>query len=150
MFDGDWHLALASYNGGPGRVQRAMKRGGVDDFWKLAAKPRLLPRETREYVPMILAAIVIARNPAQYGFESSKPEPAPAYEQDSRCPVPWTCGASPNGPGPRSTRFRRSTPNCGAGRRRVRDEPYQLKVPAGTAERITADWSRRPRPSSRR
>ena len=70
MFDGDWHLALASYNGGPGRMQRAIKRaGGVDDFWKLAAKAKLLPRETREYVPMILAAIVIARNPAQYGFD---------------------------------------------------------------------------------
>ena len=36
MFDGDWHLALASYNGGPGRVQRAMKRGRQTDFWKLA------------------------------------------------------------------------------------------------------------------
>ena len=47
MFEGDWHLALASYNGGPGRVQRAMKRGGLTDFWKLAAKPSLLPRETR-------------------------------------------------------------------------------------------------------
>ena len=47
LFDGDWHLALASYNGGPGRVQRAMKTSKLDDFWKLAAKPRLLPRETR-------------------------------------------------------------------------------------------------------
>ena len=69
MFDGDWHLALASYNGGPGRVQRAMKRGGLGDFWELAARPNLLPRETRDYVPMILAAIVVARNPAQYGFD---------------------------------------------------------------------------------
>src|SRR4029077_2052578 len=50
-FGGDWHLALASYNGGPGRVQRALKNSRLDDFWKLAAKPRLLPRETREYVP---------------------------------------------------------------------------------------------------
>ena len=69
MFDGDWHLALASYNGGPGRVQRALKNSRTSDFWALAAKPRALPRETRDYVPMILAAIVIARNPAQYGFE---------------------------------------------------------------------------------
>ena len=76
MFDGDWHLALASYNGGPGRVQRAMKRYGRDDFWTLSANPRYLPRETREYVPMILAAVIIARNPSQYGF--TVPQPAAA------------------------------------------------------------------------
>ncbi len=66
MFSGDWHLALASYNGGPGRVQRAMTRSGKDDFWTLSTTSRYLPRETREYVPMILAAIVIAKNPSQY------------------------------------------------------------------------------------
>ncbi len=66
IFDGDWHLALASYNGGPGRVQRATKRFGVRDFWRLSATRGKLPRETREYVPMILAAMIIARNPAQY------------------------------------------------------------------------------------
>src|SRR6202035_1855977 len=80
LFSGDWHLALASYNGGPGRLQRAIKRVGVDDFWTLAEKPKILPRETREYVPMILAAIVIARNPAQYGFEFETEAPA-EYEQ---------------------------------------------------------------------
>src|SRR5688572_23675378 len=60
MFDGDWHLALASYNGGPGRVQRAIKRSGRSDFWKLTSTSRYLPRETRDYVPLILAAIIIA------------------------------------------------------------------------------------------
>ena len=62
---GDWHLALASYNGGPGRVQRAVKRTGVANFWALSATSRHLPRETREYVPMLLAAMIIARNPLQ-------------------------------------------------------------------------------------
>ncbi len=76
LFGGDWHLALASYNGGPGRLQRAMKSARLDDFWKLAEKPKVLPRETREYVPMILAAIVIARNPAQYGFNFEPEVPA--------------------------------------------------------------------------
>src|SRR5207245_7967505 len=79
VFKGDWHLALASYNGGPGRLQRAMKKAGCSDFWSLTEKPKLLPRETREYVPMILAAIVIARNPAQYGF-NFEPDAAPAFE----------------------------------------------------------------------
>ena len=69
LFDGDWHLALASYNGGPGTVQRAVKRkGGAVDFWPLAESRRYLPRETREYVPMVLASMVIARNPEHYGF----------------------------------------------------------------------------------
>jgi membrane-bound lytic murein transglycosylase D len=68
QFD-DWHLALASYNGGPGRVQRAMKRSGRDDFWTLSASSRYLPRETRNYVPLILAAVIVARNPVQYGLE---------------------------------------------------------------------------------
>ena len=66
LFDGDWHLVLAAYNGGLGRLQRAMRSSGADDFWSLAASPRHLPRETREYVPLILAAIIVAKNPAQY------------------------------------------------------------------------------------
>jgi membrane-bound lytic murein transglycosylase D len=74
---GDWHLALASYNGGPGRVQRSMKRSGKDDFWAISATSRFLPRETRNYVPLILAAIIVARNPVQYGLDI-----APAAEPD--------------------------------------------------------------------
>ncbi|MFO7694151.1 MAG: transglycosylase SLT domain-containing protein [Vicinamibacterales bacterium] len=68
QFDGDWHLALASYNGGPGTVKRAVKRKGKADFWPLAEGRQYLPRETREYVPMVLASIVLARNPEYYGF----------------------------------------------------------------------------------
>ena len=80
LFEGDWHLAMASYNGGPGRVQRAIKRSGKNDFWTLSATSRFLPRETREYVPMILAAMVIAKNPAQYGFTITSEAPL-AYEK---------------------------------------------------------------------
>jgi membrane-bound lytic murein transglycosylase D len=68
FFDGDWHFALASYNAGPGRLQTAAKRSKKTDFWAIASSTRYLPRETREYVPMVLAAIVIARNPELYGF----------------------------------------------------------------------------------
>ena len=75
MFDGDWHLALASYNGGPGRVQRAMRRSGRDDFWALSASTRYLPRETRDYVPLVLAAIIIARNPVGYGLDVQPIDP---------------------------------------------------------------------------
>src|SRR4029079_7183832 len=69
MFDGDWNMVLAAYNGGPGRVSRAIKKSGIDDFWQLSATPKYLPRYTRDYVPLIMAAMIIGRNPAQYGFD---------------------------------------------------------------------------------
>ena len=142
MFDGDWHLALASYNGGPGRMQRAIKRaGGVEDFWKLAARKNLLPRETREYVPMILAAIVIARNPAQYGFDF-EPRRRAEYEKvtltkpvDLRRIAEWaeTTIDEIQALNPELRRW--TTP--------VRDAQYELKVPAGTAERVSDAAGRR-------
>ena len=132
LFGGDWHLALASYNGGPGRVQRAIKQTHIDDFWALSAKPTVLPRETREYVPMILAAIVIARNPAQYGFDFDA-EPAVSIDRvtlprpvDLRRIAEWT-GSSIDEIQSLNPELRRwTTP--------VRDAQYELKVPEGTAE----------------
>ncbi|HEX4347326.1 MAG TPA: transglycosylase SLT domain-containing protein, partial [Vicinamibacterales bacterium] len=132
LFDGDWHLALASYNGGPGRVQKALKSTRLDNFWTLADKPNALPRETREYVPMILAAIVIARNPAQYGFDF-EPEVAHAYEfvtltrpVDLRRIAEWaeTTIDEIQALNPELRRW--TTP--------VGDESYALKVPMGAAE----------------
>jgi membrane-bound lytic murein transglycosylase D len=70
----DWYLVMAAYNSGSGRVERAMRRAGSRDFWTLAKK-RYLPRETRSYVPLILAAIVIAKNPEAYGFTPSTAVP---------------------------------------------------------------------------
>ena len=81
MFDGDWHLVLAAYNGGPGRVSardEAVRHRRL--LAAVARRRKYLPRETREYVPLILAAMVIARNPAQYGFEIVAAEPI-AYEK---------------------------------------------------------------------
>ncbi len=69
MFDGDWHFAMASYNAGPGRLQGAVRRSKKSDYWQIIASTRYLPRETREYVPMVLAAIIIAKNPELYGFK---------------------------------------------------------------------------------
>src|SRR5579871_352413 len=136
LFGGDWHLALASYNGGPGRVQRAIKQAHLSDFWELSAKPKLLPRETREYVPMILAAIVIARNPAQYGFDFD-PEPAAPFDKvtlarpvDLRRVAEWT-GTSIDEIQSLNPELRRSTTP-------VRDAQYELKVPAGTADVVRA------------
>ncbi len=75
---GDWNLALAGYNWGEGRVQRWVERTGAEDFWALAGQASM-PQETRNYVPMIHAAILVAKAPEKYGFEVT-PEPALDYE----------------------------------------------------------------------
>ena len=76
---GSWHLALAAYNSGEYRVNRAVLRHYTRDFWALSAK-KALPRETRNYVPKLIAAIRIAQNPAQYGFYNLDFQPAIHYE----------------------------------------------------------------------
>lgn len=65
---GSWYLAMAAYNCGEGRVRRVIRRHRTNDFWTLQ-KRRALPRETAEYVPKFQAAMIIARNPAKYGFD---------------------------------------------------------------------------------
>ena len=74
----DWHLAIAAYNGGKGRVARALQRTGTEDFWSLATT-RALPRETREFVPKILAAILIGSDPERYGLRFV---PQPEFRYD--------------------------------------------------------------------
>ncbi|MBI4917862.1 MAG: LysM peptidoglycan-binding domain-containing protein [Acidobacteria bacterium] len=70
---GDWELALAAYNSGSGRVQRALRRGkGETDFWELR---RHLPRETRNYVPALWAVLVVTKNPESYGFPRFEERP---------------------------------------------------------------------------
>jgi membrane-bound lytic murein transglycosylase D len=135
LFDGDWHLVLAAYNGGLGRVQRAMRRSGHDDFWALSSNSRYLPRETREYVPLILAAIIVAKNPTQYGFNITAESPV-AFETvrvpkaiDLRRAAEWT-ETSIDDIQQLNPELRRWTTPLKA--------EYELKVPAGSADRFRA------------
>lgn len=68
----DWALTLAAYNCGPGRVRRALADNGVSSFWELSDRAAL-PKETRGYVPTFYATIIIAGDPATYGFRLSPP-----------------------------------------------------------------------------
>ena len=71
---GSWYLAAAAYNGGPGRVSRGIARTGSTDFWDLS-DAKVLRSETRNYVPKLIAATLIAKNPEQYGFTDIEPVP---------------------------------------------------------------------------
>jgi membrane-bound lytic murein transglycosylase D len=71
---GDWYLSMAGYDWGAGNVQRAVQKTGYADFWELYRRNNL-PAETKNYVPEILAAIIIANHPTQYGFDDMTLDP---------------------------------------------------------------------------
>ena len=76
---GDWYLAMAAYDWGPGAVQRAVQRTGYADFWELYRR-NAMPAETRAYVPKILAAVIMAKNPEKYGLDKLVPSPPVIYD----------------------------------------------------------------------
>ncbi|MBA3974453.1 MAG: hypothetical protein C0504_09585 [Candidatus Solibacter sp.] len=76
---GDWHLAMAAYNCGPGCVERAVQRTGYADYWELRSR-NAIPKETRNYVPAILAMAIVCNNLEAYGLEMPALEPALAYD----------------------------------------------------------------------
>jgi membrane-bound lytic murein transglycosylase D len=71
---GDWYLSMAAYDHGTGNIQREVQKTGYADFWELY-KRHELPVETQNYVPEILAAIIIANHPTQYGFDDVTLDP---------------------------------------------------------------------------
>ncbi len=86
QFD-SWYLAVAGYNAGAGKIKRAMDKTGSDNFWQLAKSRHLCP-ETKLYVPKLIAAIMIARNPEKYGF--SDLHYAPPLDFETVEVPPWT------------------------------------------------------------
>lgn len=128
---GDWYLAMAAYNSGPGNVQQAVRRTGFADFWELY-KRDVLPKETKNYVPIILAMTIMSKNPSQYGLDSVRPDPPEEYDVvrvnypvDLRLvaecvdvPVEELVELNPS-------LLRRTTP---------KDQPFDLHLPSGSTE----------------
>jgi len=76
-YNGDWLLAMAAYNTGALNVDRAISRAGEANYWKIYP---YIAQETRNYVPNILAVILIAKNPEKYGFHGIRPEAPMSFE----------------------------------------------------------------------
>lgn len=83
---GDWSLALAAYNAGPGRVQRALNETGAHSFWELQ-ELNAVPKETRGYVPTFFATLLIVSEPSRYGFKVIDIDPTPTAEVEVEGPV---------------------------------------------------------------
>ena len=128
---GDWYLAMAAYNSGPGTVQKAVKRTGYADFWELYRR-NVLPKETRNYVPIILAVTIMAKNPEQYGLSSIVKEKPLAYDTvkidypiDLRLVAECVDASAADLQELNPSLLRMTTP---------KNEPFELHLPAGTAK----------------
>jgi len=130
---GDWNLALAGYNAGEGNVQRAIRRAQTNDFWALA-KTRSFRAETKNYVPLIHAAIVIAKSPESYGIDLA-PEALAAVETVSvKGSYPITTVARCANAEPAD--IRELNPELRRGM--TPSSAFDLKVPHGSADQVTA------------
>jgi membrane-bound lytic murein transglycosylase D len=132
---GDWYLAMAGYNWGTGRVQQAVQKTGYADFWELY-KRNNLPAQTKEYVPEIIAAIIIAKNPHQYGFDDVQLDAALSYDTvpidygvDLRLVADVVGADVQNVVDLNPSLMRMTTPPAS-----LLTEPFALHVPAGTAD----------------
>lgn len=129
---GDWWLAMAAYNSGAGNVQRAVQRTGYADFWELYRR-NVLPKETKNYVPIIVAMTIVAKNPSQYGLNDVAIEPPlepdvviTNYAVDLRLVAETVDSTVDEIAELNPALIRRVTP---------RDTGYELKLPHGTKDR---------------
>ena len=86
---GDWYLVMAAYNSGPMNVVKAIERTGYADFWELQRR-HALPKQTQNYVPIIIALALVAKDPALYGVQIAPEKPAPMDVDASRA-IRLTC-----------------------------------------------------------
>lgn len=78
-FEGDWYLAIAAYNAGPGKVERAIRKYRSRDFWQLC-RGTYLRKETKNYLPKLLAVLLIAKDPEAYNFNDLQYQPALTFD----------------------------------------------------------------------
>ena len=129
-YGGNWELAMAGYNCGEGNVDRAIRRAGSANFWK--AYP-YLPQETRNYVPNILATILIANNPNQYGFGHVRPAPSLRYDR-IRMPASTNLNVIAQAADTTVQYLRYLNPELRTNM--TPPEPYIVRVPAGKANEV--------------
>ena len=131
---GDWYLAMAAYDWGPGRVQQIVSRTGYADYWEIYRHGGL-PAETKAYIPSVIAAIIVAKNPQQYGLTDLKPDPAVIFDTvtteyaiDLRLVADLTESSVSDIVALNPALLRLATPG---------EIPYDLHIPSGTLKQYT-------------
>lgn len=138
-YNGNWLLAMAAYNTGEGNIDRAIAQAGTADFWSIYP---YIYKETRNYVPNILATILIAKNPRRYGFDHIRPD-APLLYDIVRVPNATSLQLVANMTGTSVDLLRAINPEL---RRDTtpRGEMYNLRVPPGHGNQVVAMLKRVP------
>jgi membrane-bound lytic murein transglycosylase D len=136
----DWRLAWAAYNAGPGKVSRARKLG-YSGFWEMARAKRVLPAETRAYVPKIMAAAIIAKHPEAFGFEGGEVEPE-RWVDYHEVVVPRTTELSFVAEAARVHVDVLLDLNPELRRTCTPPRPYRVKIPRDHAQVFAASWPR--------
>jgi peptidoglycan lytic transglycosylase D len=132
---GDWYLAMAAYNCGPGNVQKGIERTGYADFWELY-KRNVLPNETKNYVPIILALTLIAKDAAHYGISVDAEDPVPTDTVKPGQPIDLRLVAETIDVDVATLR----TLNPSLLRMITPDDPdFVLHLPVGTSEKFSAE-----------
>jgi len=141
---GSWYLAAAAYNTGEGRVSRVMReetgsvKGEEADFWRIR---RLLPAETREYVPLMLAAALIGKEPHKYGLgEVERYLPAPTERVS--VPAATDLEVVAKSVGVSEKELRALNPQLVKGMTPPGKKPYEVRIPEGRAPLYTANFER--------
>ena len=138
---GSWYLAAAAYNAGAGRVSRGIKKTGSTDFYDLA-DARVLRSETRNYVPKLVAAAIIAKNPKKYGFDDVVPQ-EPLEFETVQVPDATSFDVLADAAGVSEDDIRMLNPQYP---RRVTppDQSVELRLPVGTSERFVVAYAEVP------
>lgn len=132
----DWYLAVAAYNAGEGKIQRAITKYKTNDFWSLADH-RYLGLETKRYVPKLIAAILIAKNPKQYGFNDivyEKPSQSDYIEVEpltSLEAIALTCNSEVKTIRAINSELQKNLTPPGL-------DKYTLKIPPGSHDQVAA------------
>jgi membrane-bound lytic murein transglycosylase D len=140
IFNGDWYLAAAGYNAGENKILRAIDRYNSNDFWELS-RGSYLKRETREYVPKLLAAAIIARDPARFGF--SDVAKLPPIEFDTvRIPTRTDLKLVAKLAGTSYANIRALNPDLLHWCTPPNYPDFQMKIPKGTRGRFEAEYAK--------
>lgn len=142
MFNGDWYLAAAGYNAGENKILRAISMYNTSDFWEIS-RGSYLKRETKEYVPKLLAAAIIAKDPARYGFSDIAYLPAIEFETvkiPSRTDLELVARLS----GTTYETIRELNPDLRHWCTPPNYPDYELKLPKGTRQQFELEYAKIP------